>query len=118
MKAPCEIIVWYILPGIRSELAKELVKHGLSRKDVSRRLGITPAAVSQYLTDKRGCDLVIGEEAKKEIKKLARDILEDAASDDLTIRICGVCKLFKGEKSICEICDMIKGEKPICKFIT
>ena len=29
MKPPCEIVVWYVIPAIRSELAKELLNLGL-----------------------------------------------------------------------------------------
>ena len=28
MKPPCEIVVWYVIPAIRSELAKELLNLG------------------------------------------------------------------------------------------
>ena len=50
MKIPCELIVWYILPSIRRELAKELVhNHKLTQAEVARRFGVTDAAISQYL---------------------------------------------------------------------
>jgi Predicted transcriptional regulator len=52
MKFPCELIVWDVLPSIRSELAKKLSKSGLSQKEVSERLEITQAAVSQYINKK------------------------------------------------------------------
>jgi predicted transcriptional regulator len=52
MKPPCELIVWYVIPTIRAELAKEMIKLGLSQKEVSERLGITQSAVSQYVKDK------------------------------------------------------------------
>ena len=35
MKPPCEIVVWYVIPAIRSELAKELLNLGMKQKDVS-----------------------------------------------------------------------------------
>jgi len=48
-------MVQSVLPIFRSFMAKELVKrHGLSQTDVAKRLGITQAAVSQYLCSKRG----------------------------------------------------------------
>ena len=55
MKIPCELIVWYVLPAIRRELARELVdKHGMIQAEVARKFGVTDAAVSQYLKSKRG----------------------------------------------------------------
>ena len=35
MKPPCEIVVWYVIPAIRSELAKDLLALGMKQKDVS-----------------------------------------------------------------------------------
>ena len=44
-----------ILPAVRSLLAKELINnHKVSKADVSKILGISPAAVTQYTTNKRG----------------------------------------------------------------
>ncbi|MBA3044390.1 helix-turn-helix domain-containing protein, partial [archaeon] len=51
MKMPCEVIIWYILPGIRREITKSLLKNGLSQREVAKKLGITDAAVSQYLSE-------------------------------------------------------------------
>ncbi len=53
MKSPCEEIVWDVLPSIRAAIAEELIKRGISQKDVSRMLGITPPAVSQYVSKGR-----------------------------------------------------------------
>jgi len=73
MKTPCEIIVWDVLPGIRDALAEELVKNGISQKEASKMLGITPAAVSQYVSKKRGYKIDVKDAVKDEIKKLAND---------------------------------------------
>ena len=47
MKPPCEIVVWYVIPAIRSELAKDLLALGMKQKDVSELMDITQPAVSQ-----------------------------------------------------------------------
>ena len=55
LKTPCEEIVWYVLPAIRAELTRALVLHySMRHKDVAKMLDITDAAVSQYLSGKRG----------------------------------------------------------------
>ena len=61
MKCPCEIIVWDVLPCIRAALAAELVEKGLSQNEISKMLGITQAAVSQY----RGCPTIQNPSKKK-----------------------------------------------------
>ena len=44
-----------VLPAVRALLAKELINnHNVSKADVSRILGISPAAVTQYTKNKRG----------------------------------------------------------------
>ena len=45
---PQEIEVWYVLPVIRSELAKELLNHNLTQKEISLKLGITEAAMFKH----------------------------------------------------------------------
>ena len=48
MKPPCEIVVWYVIPAIRSELAKDLLALGMKQKD-SRAYGYNSACcVSVY----------------------------------------------------------------------
>jgi predicted transcriptional regulator len=103
MKLPCELVVWYVLPSIRSELAKELVKLGLSQKEVSERLGITQAAVSQYLKEKRGKDRKFKVDVKEEIREFAKDAARDDTFSNFTLRICEVCTMVKKDKTLCEL---------------
>ena len=47
---PQEVEVWYIIPAVRKEMAKLLTKeYGFSYERAGRALGISKAAVSQYL---------------------------------------------------------------------
>ena len=103
MKAPCELIVWYVLPTIRAELAKELIRLGLSQKETSERLGITQSAVSQYVKDKRGKGIPVNKEVKKAIKKLAKDIKEDNSYNDVIPGMCAICAIVKSSGSLCEL---------------
>ncbi|MGM0509971.1 MAG: transcriptional regulator [Thermoplasmatota archaeon] len=90
IKQPCEIIVFYLLPSIRAELSKELIKLGLNQQAVSQRLEMTPAAVSQYVKGKRGTAVNFDEEIQKEIRSLAKDIMEDEV-ENISERICDIC---------------------------
>jgi len=104
MKFPCEIKLWYVLPGIRSELAKELVRLGLKQKEVSEKLGLTQAAVSYYIRKKRGYEIRFRENINKEIKKLAFDIAKKKKPlPEITSRICDICKLAEKEKTVCKV---------------
>ena len=69
MRPPCEIVVWYVIPTIRSELAKELLNLGMKQKEISELLDITQPAVSQYISDKRGHGIKFNKETQKLIKE-------------------------------------------------
>ncbi len=92
MKPPCEIVVWYVIPAIRSELAKELLNLGMKQKDVSELMDITQPAVSQYITDKRGSGIKLNEGVREMIKDFARELSEgEATKADLISRTCQIC---------------------------
>jgi hypothetical protein len=94
MKMPCEIIIWYVLPSIRREITKNLIKNGLNQKQAAEKLGITDAAVSQYLSEKRGKIEIKDKEIMREIKKSAERIVagDDSMMIEETCRICGLIK--------------------------
>jgi uncharacterized protein len=75
---PQEIQVWYILPAIRKEFAKVLVKErGLTQKETARILSITEAAVSQYLSEKRANTIKLEESVIDEIRKSSEIIYKN-----------------------------------------
>jgi predicted transcriptional regulator len=100
MKSPCEVIVWDVLPSIRAAIAEELVKRGISQKEVSRMLGITPPAVSQYVSKKRGYNIQFSDEVRAAIEKLADDLIANQV-DNLIERICEICKSLRDEDTAC-----------------
>ena len=101
MKVPCENVVWYVLPAIRSELAKDLAK-AMTQKEISEILGITQAAVSQYISDKRGSKIELPDDVRAAIADLADDIT-GGGIDDLTMRMCEICRRIR-EDEHCDIC--------------
>ena len=80
-RSPCETAVWQILPTIRSEVAKELTRLGLSQMRISERLGITQPAVSQYVTSKRGTTIAVSDDTRTLILSLARQQLESRPNE-------------------------------------
>ena len=107
MKVPCEIVVWYVLPAIRREIAKELVTtYGMKQADVARKFEVTDAAISQYLKKKRGENEIIQnsefyEVFTDEIKiSSGRLALEDA---DFATEVCRLCAVVKNSGMLAEI---------------
>ena len=102
MKSPCEEIVWDVLPSIRAAIAEELVKRGISQKEVSRMLGITPPAVSQYVSKKRGYNIEFRKDIRQAIAVLADDLIEARVKGpDLVKRICSICRMLQDAENAC-----------------
>lgn len=109
---PQEIVVWYVLPTIRKELAKVMVSdENKSQKKVADILGVSPAAISQYMSSKRGEEIVFEKNILNEIKLSAKKIIKDKTKYmQEVLRICNlasvrlvVCKMHKKED--CDIPD-------------
>ena len=104
MRPPCEIVVWYIIPTIRSELAKELLNLGMKQKEISELLDITQPAVSQYISDKRGHGIKFTDETLGLIKIFAKDLMDGKLDQSGIIsRICDICRQIKTEEIVCQL---------------
>jgi predicted transcriptional regulator len=101
MEAPCQKIVWDVLPAIRAAIAVELVKCGVSQVEAARMLEIAPSAVSQYLSGKRGYRIEFEDDVKQSIGLLAQD-LKEGKKVNLVKRTCDIChQLREGEENQC-----------------
>jgi predicted transcriptional regulator len=69
---------------------------GLNQKEAAAKLGITPAAVCMYLSEKRGKSNIKDETILKEIKKSAENIIKDE-NIDLIEETCRLCKIIKSK---------------------
>lgn len=99
---PQEIEVWYLIPALRKELARIFVEdYGLKRNKAAEMLGITNAAISQYLSSKRGSGINFSARDKKEIKKAAEEIIKNDA--DVMKKIYDLCLVLRKSKTICEM---------------
>lgn len=109
LKPPCIIVVRYVLPAIRTLIAEELIeRHGLRRSDVARKMGMTPAAVTQYLEGVRGgiaTDLVKGSE---EVAEMVSQTAEGLAKNEVSVcdvldKMCEVCRAMRISGLLCEM---------------
>ncbi len=99
---PQEIEVWYVLPAIRRELAKSMIKdYKLSQKDTSKILNITESAVSQYVKSKRAKEVEFKGDAAKKIKEAAGRIIAD--NKLLMKEVYDLSSVVKVSKLLCEI---------------
>lgn len=106
---PQEIEVWYIIPAVRKELAKLLTKkYGLSYEKAGAALGISKAAVSQYLSNKRANKVCLNTKTKIEVKKSAEKIFENPKAAMLEIQ--RILKFMKNNNSSCDVCKKYNKE--------
>jgi predicted transcriptional regulator len=123
---PQEIEVWYIIPAIRRGLARCLTgHHGVSYDNVGKMLGISKAAISQYVNNKRAAKIQLPEQALKEIGKACDKLVADyevlCTSDmnrrkgtrgdgdsrkvDAVKEITRILKFIRDKKLVLEVCD-------------
>ena len=126
---PSEIEAKSLIPAIRSILAQKLIKeYCLKEEDVAKVLGVTQAAVSNYVRGTRGdTQLVAKLESVLEVTRMIEDIARDLASDKAytpntmakfvqlcnymryTFIICDVHRTMEShiDEKVCEQCEMI-----------
>ena len=114
---PQEIEVWYIIPAIRKELASCLIRnYSITYEKVGEMMGITKAAVSQYLSNKRAAKIKLPENALKEVCKSCELIV--AKKKNTSQEILRVLKFIRDKNLPCEVCDKTtQGVLDDCKVI-
>jgi predicted transcriptional regulator len=100
---PQEIEVWYIIPAVRKELSKLLTKeYGFSYEKAGAALGISKAAVSQYLSNKRANKVCLDTKTKKEIAKSGKLISENVKV--AMVEIQRILRYMKDNHCSCNVC--------------
>jgi len=107
MSASCESIARNILPLYRSLVAKELLeKYDYTQVKAAKGIGTTQAAISQYMTSKRGHRGIpnydeiappVREAASKTAKRIAK---EGLSPEEFSTSFCELCNILRKEKKI------------------
>lgn len=107
MSISCEKVSRYILPIYRSHVARELIeKHNYTQVKAAKKIGTTQAAISQYITSKRGHKGVGNFEKiaplvqKAAAKTAGRIAKEDVSPEEFNESFCQLCKELRKEKKI------------------
>ncbi len=103
------VVVQHILPALRLEVTKELVeKHGMKRSDAAVKMGVTPAAVTQYLNQSRGGSATTLLEGSPKVMELVGELGDDIAGgesplDVLLLKLCRACAAARSEGLVCQL---------------
>jgi len=109
---------------MRAIIAREMCERcGLGEGEVAAKMGVTPAAVTQYLKGVRGgysMNMVNkSRKAKKILSELANDLARDETDMTIVLRkVCEVCNCIRSERLICRMCRNslpgLSGECDLC----
>ena len=103
MKNPCEIITRHILPAFRSLIAQGLIEdHGFTQVAAAEKLGTTQAAISYYLSSKRGEKYINLLENNTHVKTKIQEIVErlstnSFSSEEVTSSLCDLCNFLRDD---------------------
>ncbi len=107
MKTPCELVVGKILPALRASVVRELSgKYHMKQSEISKKLGITQASVSQYLSSARAGGTKIIESFPK-IQTYATDIAKRIVQGEEKFQwysvMCVACKDIREDEEFCRM---------------
>ena len=124
MLLPSEIEAKSLIPAVRAILATKLIKeYTLKEEDVAKVLGITQAAVSNYVRGTRGdIDLISKLESVREVMRMIDDIARDlstnkAYSPSTLAKFIGLCNYMRYTLIICDVHHSIESniDEQVCE---
>ena len=97
MRIFCEVVVQDVLPAVRALLAKELMsKYDMTQQEAAKKLGLSQAAVSQYLRSLRGNkvkSIQKDPEIMSHVQRLASKLASgEIPSEKAYDEFCEICK--------------------------
>lgn len=109
MVHPQEVEVYIVLPAIRRELSQRLKKMGLGQKEIAKKLGVTDAAISQYLSDKCGqAEVEFPKGMDKGFERAAKSLKDGAP---MRSEIQSLLKLVMDSQFTCKV------HKKVCRSV-
>jgi uncharacterized protein len=124
MLLPSEIEAKSLIPAIRAILAKKLIReYSLKEEDVAKDLGITQAAVSNYVRGTRGdTELISKLESVREVMRMIDDIAKDLSTNkaytpSTLAKFVGLCNYMRYTLIICDVHHSIEPniDEQICE---
>jgi uncharacterized protein len=124
MLLPSEIEAKSLIPAVRAILAKKLIReYSLKEEDVAKDLGITQAAVSNYVRGTRGdLELISKLESVREVMRMIDDIAKDLSTNkaytpSTLAKFVGLCNYMRYTLIICDVHHSIESniDEQICE---
>ena len=110
MLLPAEIESKSLIPALRAILAKDLAtNHHIREDEISKMLGVTQAAISNYIRGTRGDPKLVEKLLEdKQVAEMLDDISDSLSSDKAYTpsnlsKFIGLCNYIKSSLLICDI---------------
>lgn len=124
MLLPAEIESKTLIPALRAILAKKLAEdHQIREDEISKMLGVTQAAISNYIRGTRGDPKLIQKLLSEEqVSKMVNELSDNLASDmaytpSSLSKFIGLCNYIKSSLLICDIHHNLESniDEKVCK---
>jgi len=124
MLLPSEIESKSLIPALRAIIAKKLAnEHKIREDQISKMLGVTQAAISNYIRGTRGDpELIKKLLAEKQVSEIIIEICDNIATDksytpSTLAKFIGLCNYIKSSLLICDIHHNLESDidEAICK---
>ena len=124
MLLPAEIETKTLIPALRAILAKKLMEtYNIQEEDISKMLGVTQAAISNYIRGTRGNpELIIKLLSIKEVSGMIDEIASNLSTNMAYTpaslsKFIGLCNYIKSSLLICDIHHNLETniDEAICK---
>ncbi|MEM3143452.1 MAG: transcriptional regulator [Candidatus Nitrosotenuis sp.] len=124
MLLPAEIESKSLIPALRAILAKKLAEeHSIREDEISKMLGVTQAAISNYIRGTRGDPkliekLMADEQVSQMLNELSKRLASDMAYTPSSLaKFISLCNYIKSSLLICEIHHNLESniDEAICK---
>ena len=124
MLLPAEIESKTLIPALRAIIAKTLAeKHEIREEIITKMLGVTQAAISNYIRGTRGDpELIKKLMEEKQVSEMINEICDNLSSDKAYTpsslsKFIGLCNYIKSSLLICDIHHNLESDidEEICK---
>jgi predicted transcriptional regulator len=119
MILPYEIIHRSVVPAIRYMTAINLIeKHGFTQKEAASKLGVTQAAISNYVRRTRAVAVKIDsvKHVKESVEKLTELLLDgDVNNPEITETFTEICEYMRKKRLLCSFHKKMEPEYTIDK---
>ena len=106
MLLPAEIETKTSVPALRALVAKRLInEYNFSQKDTAKLIGVTQAAISNYLRGTRGNLTSLGDDERIQniVAEITTMMIEKHELSDIILKFNEACSIIRSNRMLCDI---------------